>query len=303
MARIAAVAPPSLVAAPAHAGAVRASAPPVPSRADDDSLRDTAVDGAVHLDAAGHALADRDLRRLFDYFLARQGERSIAAIRDDVRAHLRDRLRLDDTAQAQLLAWFDLYVAAGQSIAAAQRTGDLRADAALARDLHQHYLGADLAQAWFGADDDYASYTAQRLALQHASNLSLAQRSERLDELDASLDSEELAGRHAATDFQIASAQSRDFDATGTAPDTRFEERAALWGDEAAMRLAALDRQEMLWTQRAADFALQREALFADTHISPAARDARLAVLLSRFSEPERRRLQALAQAGALPLH
>lgn len=296
-----AIVPPSRAAVPAHAGAVRESARPAAPRADEDSLRDTAVDGAVHLDAAGHALADRDLRRLFDYFLARQGERSIAGIRDDVRRHLRDRLRLDDTAQAQLLAWFDMYVATGQSIAAAQRTGDLRADAALARDLHRHYLGADLAQAWFGADDEYAAYTAQRLALEHAGNLSLAQRSARLDELEASLDPAELAGRHAATDFQIASAQTRDFDVDGTAPDTRFDERAALWGEDAAVRLAALDRQEMLWTQRAADFAQQRDALFADTKISAAAREARLAVLLSRFSEPERRRLQALAQAGALP--
>src|SRR5260221_12570780 len=66
-----------------------------------DSLRGTQVDGVVHLDANGQPLADRDLRRMFDYFLTRLGERDAVAIRGDLAAYLRGALHLDAAAQAR----------------------------------------------------------------------------------------------------------------------------------------------------------------------------------------------------------
>jgi lipase chaperone LimK len=267
----------------------------------EDSLRGTIVDGAVNFDASGHPLADRDLRRLFDYWLARLGERDIAQIRSGLLAHLRDVLRIDRAALAQLMTWFDLYVATGQSVAAAARTGQLDSDAVLVRALHEHYLGYELARAWFGADDDYAAYTAQRLALAHARDMSPAMRSQQLDELDASLDPAERDGRHAATAFQIAVEQTRQFSGLGADADTRYQERAAMWGDDAAMRLALLDDAQARWTSRAAAYARKRDAVLGDAALSAANRQASLDALLAGFSEPERRRLLSLAQANALP--
>jgi lipase chaperone LimK len=271
------------------------------SDAREDSLRGTVVDGAVNFDAAGHPLADRDLRRLFDYWLARLGERDIAEISADLLAHLRDVLRLDHAAQAQVMTWFDLYVATGRAVAAAPRTGQASRDAVLLRELHEHYLGNELARAWFGADDDYAAYTAQRLALEHARDMSTALRSQRLDELDASLDPVERDGRHAATDFQIAVDQTRELTATGSNVDARYEERAAMWGDAAALRLAALDDAEAAWTARAAAYARARAAVLDDATLTATSQRARLDALLAGFSEPGQRRLLSLAQAGALP--
>jgi len=277
---------------------------PLPARSfggDVDSLRGSAVDGAVNVDASGHALADRDLRRLFDYWLTRLGERALVDIRADVLTHLRDVLRLDAATQAQALVWFDLYVATGQAVAALPRSGDLAADAALVRSAHEHYLGSELARAWFGTDDDYAAYTAQRLALQRDPQTDARLRSQQLDELDASLDAAERNGRHAATDFQIAVAQTQDFDSADADGDTRFQERAALWGEAAALRLAAMDDADATWQARVQTYARARAALLADRTLSDATRAARLDALLAKFGKSEQRRLLSLAQANLLP--
>lgn len=267
----------------------------------EDSLRGTQVDGAVHRDASGLPVADRDLRRMFDYFLARLGERDEAAIRNDLFAHLRDALHLSVAAQAQVLAWFDAYVATERAATQLPRSGNLADDLAQLRALHAERLGAELARAFYGSEDDYAAYTAQRLALEHDTALSPAQREAALRELEAQLDPAQRASRDAGTDFQLAVAQTEQFAVDGADARTRHDERSALWGEAAAQRLDALDRQEAQWNARLVAYAHAREAVMADHALDAAQRDARLAALLKEFGEAERGRVLALAEAGLLP--
>lgn len=267
----------------------------------EDSLRDTAVDGAVHLDASKRPLADRDLRHLFDYFLARLGERDERAIRADLLAHLRNTLNLDAAAQAQVLDWFDAYVAVERAASALPRSGDLAADAKRLRTLHRARLGDELAQAWYGTEDDYAAYTAQRLAIEHDTVLGASEKAQRLGELEATLNPQQRESLRSSTDFQIALAQSAQLDDQAADASTRYVDRAALWGEDAATRLAALDQSEADWSDRLAGYARARASALADSALSPAAREARLAALLAGFSESERRRVLSLAQANALP--
>ena len=269
----------------------------------EDSLRGSDVDGGVTLDANGNPKADRALRRLFDYFLARIGERDAAMIRADLFAHLRDALHLDAMAQARVMDWFDRYVAVQRAAVEMARSGDLRRDAARLRDLHRGLLGDELARAWFGSEDDYAGYTAERLALAHDASLSAAAKAQRMVELESKMDPLERENYHAATDFQIASMQSQQFEAAGTDAATRYVERAALWGEDAATRLGALDQAEADWNARIAAYARARDALLANTALNASAREAQLAALLNGFSEPERRRVLSLAQANLLPRH
>jgi len=276
---------------------------PRDSVAAEDSLRDTAIDGGVSLDANGRPKADREMRRLFDYFLARTGERGPAAIRNDLWAHLRDPLHLDAAAQATVLDWFDKYVAAQHAAVGMERSGDLQVDAARLRELHRALLGDELARAWFGSDDDYADYTAERLALARDKSLSAGEKAQRMAGLEAKMDPVERENYHAATDFQIASLQSREFEASGTDAATRHAERAALWGEDAATRLAALDQAEADWSARVAAYAQARDAVLANTALGASAREAQLAALLGGFSEAEQRRVLSLVQANLLPKH
>lgn len=283
----------------AHARQAATGAPP----SYEDSLRGTAVDGTVNFDANGRPLADRDLRRLFDYFLTRLGERTPAQIRDDILAHLRDVLHLDRRALAQILDWFDAYTATERAVAELPRSGDLRKDLLQAYVLREQRLGQDLARAWYGGEDAYAAYTAERLALAHDATLSAADKAQRLAELDATLDPVERENYHAATDFQLAVAQTEEFAADGTDAATRYAERAALWGGDAATRLEQLDQTEAEWNGRVDAYAQARARVLANGALGPAAREAQLAALLGGFSEPEQRRLLSLVQADLLPHH
>ncbi len=267
----------------------------------DDSLRGTDVDGGVRLDAGGRLVADRELRRLFDYFLARLGERSPEQIRADLLAWLQTQPQLDASALAEVTRLFDRYVELQRASATLGRSSDLRADLQRLRELRERELGIELARTWFGEEQDYAEQTLTRLALVRDTSLSAQTRAQRLAELDRQQDPQQRAVREASTDFQLAVAQSEQLAATDASVQQRAQQRRELWGDEAAVRLAELDQQEASWQLRLRAYAQAREQLFADRSLAPEQREIRLERLLSDFSEAERRRVLTLAGEGLLP--
>lgn len=267
----------------------------------EDSLRGTDVDGGVRLDANGRLVADRELRRLFDYFLARLGERSPEQIRADLLAWLQTQPQLDATARAEVTRLFDRYVELQRASAALGRSSDLRADLQRLRELRKRELGIELARTWFGEEQDYAEQTLARLALASDASLDAQTRAQRLAELDRQQDPQQRAAREASTDFQLAVAQSEQLAATDASAQQRAQQRRELWGEEAAVRLAELDQQEASWQLRLSAYAQAREHLFADRGLTPQQREIRLERLLGDFSEAERRRVLTLADYGLLP--
>jgi len=267
----------------------------------EDSLRGTDVDGSVRLDANGRLVADRELRRLFDYFLARLGERTPEQIRADLLAWLQTQPQLDATARAAVTRLFDRYVELQRASAALGRSNDLRADLQRLRELRERELGVDLARAWFGEEQDYAEQTLARLALARDASLDAQTRAQRLAELDRQQDPQQRAASEASTDFQLAVAQSEQLAATDASAQQRAQQRRELWGDDAAVRLAELDQQEASWQLRLRAYAQAREQVFADRGLTPQQREIRLERLLGDFSEAERRRVLTLADEGLLP--
>lgn len=275
--------------------------PQAAAPAREDSLRGTEVDGQLRVDAAGRLVADRELRRLFDYFLARLGERSPEQIRADLLAWLQQQTALSASVRAEALQLFDRYVELQRASAALGRSGDLLADLERLRALRRRELGDELARAWFGEEEDYAALTAQRLALARDASLDPATRSARLAELDAQTDPQQREARAQSTDFQLALAQTTQMDAQQLSPAQRAQQRSELWGEAAAERLAELDQQELDWNLRLRAYARAREQLLADSGLSPAVREVKLQKLLLDFSEAERRRVLALVDEGLLP--
>lgn len=259
-----------------------------------DSLRDTAVDGALTLNAAGKAVPDRTMRRLFDYFLTRLGEREPAAIRDDLRRHLQP--RVGAAVQAQVLAWFDAYVALERESAALDTGSDLRADLERRRELRRRRLGATVAQAWYGEDERRLEHAISRQALLHDRRLTPAQRAVRLQELDAAHGLDADPTRTESDTVARAMRQSAQFEAQGAAPERRYAERQAAFGPEAAQRLAELDQRRAQWNRRVATYRAGRERVLADRGLDAAQREARLAALLAPFDARERRRIEALTR-------
>lgn len=282
---------PSAANAQASAAAPASARRPAAPAGAGDSLRDTAVDGALTLDAAGKPVVDRAMRRLFDYFLTRLGERDLAAIRNDLRRYLQP--RLGAPAQAQVLAWFDAYVALERESAALGVGSDLRADLERRRELRRRRLGAAVAQAWYGEEELRLAQTIARQALLRDHGLTPAQRAARLRELEAA---QSDATRVESDNVTLAMRQSAQFEAQGIGPERRYAEREAAFGAPAAQRLADLDQRRAHWNRRVAEYRAGRERVLADRSLDAAQRQARLTALLAPFDARERLRVEALTR-------
>jgi len=259
------------------------------------SLQGSLPDGGVRLDAGGHVMPDLALRRLFDYFLSAIGELDIDAIRALLRAHVRG--LHGERVGAEVIDWFDRYVDYQRALSAAEQglPGDAEARLAFARSLRRRHFDAATADAFFGDEEAYADYTLARLRVGRDATLDDDEKAARLRDLEAALPEAQRASLAEANTAVIAEEQSRQYEAMGIAADTRHEERAALYGAEAADRLAELDRQRAGWAQRLADYAQARDAIGADVGLSTAQRRQRIGELRRRrFDGNEARRVESL---------
>lgn len=256
-----------------------------------DALRDTQVDGAITLDAAGRPVADRAMRRLFDYFLIRIGERDLAGVRSDVQQHLRGQLA--PAALAQVMAWFDAYVSLQRESAALGATDDLQADLQRRHELRRKRLGDAMAEAWFGEEERDAAYAIARRAVLRDPALDAASRKARLATLAKEY------GRDEETDAaQLAIDVEALLDARQASASQRFAEREAMFGKDAAQRLADLDASRAQWNARIADFRARRDGILAHHGLSEAQRKEQVDALLSAFTPEERPRVLVLAGAA-----
>ena len=291
VAAAAADAPPTTTAAAVPLRDADASPPAgAPTRADpqrvlrNGSLRGTTVDGGVAVGFAGRVEPDEAMRRLFDYYLSLLGETDLDGICQLLGEDLQHR-PLDADQQAEVMALFARYVAYQQArtVLAAPAAGDLASRLAQDRALRQRLLGPALAQAFYPtADADDARLLRQ---LAHA------------DRSDPATADEQSVATVAAT----IQAQTEQLSAASITPAERHAERAASWGNAAAERLDALDRQRARWQQRLDAFAAEASALQRDASLDDAQRRVELQRLLEqRFQGPERLQAQAMWQAGLL---
>lgn len=237
------------------------------------------------------------MRRMFDYFLTRLGERDPGVIRDDLRRYLATRLAPPQATQT--LAWFDRYVALEQESAALGTSDDPSGDLRHRQVLRRLRLGEAVAAAWYAEDERLAVFALARQSLVRDRTQDPDTRAYRLMKLEQQ---HGLTGDPTRTESDtaaLAMLQSRQFAAAGTSPARRLVERTALFGTEAAQRLAALDARRDAWSARLAAYRLQRQRVLANDGLSEARRAQRLAGLLASFTPSERLRVEVLTRADA----
>ncbi len=263
------------------------------------SLRGSGVDGSARRGADGRLQHDLGLRRLFEYFLSLTGEFAPADIRRLLALHLE--ADGDAALAADALAAFDRYLGLRRELAALPPVTDLRERLETTERLQRDWFGAD-AHAMFGADNAYTRYTLDRLDLLRDRDIDEQARAARLAELDATRPPGERAAEQTSLSGLLAEEQTRQLAELGANAATRHAERSALWGEEAAERLAALDRTREAWDQRLADYAAARARLLGDASLSNEARQRALSDLRERsFEGAERVRVESLESIGALP--
>ncbi|PIA68165.1 lipase secretion chaperone [Pseudomonas sediminis] len=163
------------------------------------SLADTEVDGRLRTDAAGNLVLDLAVRDYFDYFLSAVDHSGLDAV---IEALLADAgRRLPEPALGQMVSLLGDYLDYKRaSMALMQQPLDARQQiepqaqlqalqSAFARldELRRAHFSAAAQEALFGAEQAYARYTLDSLALQQRDDLGEAQRTQMLEQLRARL--------------------------------------------------------------------------------------------------------------------
>jgi lipase chaperone LimK len=276
-----------------------AATPPTPDWP--ASLRDSTPDGAVTLDATGRVHTDLPLRRLFDYFLSAIGEMDIAGIRALLIAHVR--ALHGDAVAAQVAALFDRYVDYQRALSSVPAVPgeDLRARHERLRELRLRLLDPAMAEAFFGDEERYVDYTLDRRDLLADTRLAPADRDARLAELEERLTPGQRTQMREANAAVLVDEQNRQFDAMRMDHAQRQAEREALFGAEAAQRLAEVDVEIAAWDARVATYVRARDAIRADARLDATARERAVNDLRARsFDAAEQRRVGSLEAIGQL---
>lgn len=311
--------PPDAPTRPAAAGGSPLSAPPATverlapavtrapadslvalrARLQRSSLRGVDPDGQLRFDGAGQLQLDAGLRRMFDHFLSLTGEFTEAQIRALLLDHV-ERLVGED-AGAQVAEAFERYLAMRQELARLSLSPDLAQRLAQLQAVRRHWFGA-AAEMMFGEEDAQITHTLARQAVLQDRGLSTEERAAALAALETRRPAAAREAERAATAAVLAEEQTRQFEQLDIDAATRDAERRALWGPDAARRLAALDAERAAWKRRVTDYAAARDRLLDDPRLDSTGRERALAHLrAARFDPQERLRIEALDAIGALP--
>ncbi len=259
---------------------------PVPSQ------QGTVADGSVR-SIQGVLRTDEGLRRLFDYYLASLGERSLVA----TRAALAEQLaRTLDPAQTQsALALFDRYLGYRRALGTLSAPDKSAAgQLAAMRRLRKNYFSDAEAQGLFGNEDRYNDFTLALTALRADASLDAATRTQRIAELEAALPADLREARRAPLAHLALAAQEQALREQGGNEDELYRLRSQAVGQAGADRLADLDQRNEAWQNRIRDWHTEQARLNADPSLPPPEREAALAKYVSEhFDERERRRLAA----------
>ena len=226
------------ISAPLQRAEAAANDLAIANAAVNDSLRDTAVDGEVSLNPDGSVRLNLELRRMFDYYLARSGEMPSSALIAWIEAQFDRRYAPAVSAQLKiLLGRYRSYLRALnaevprlQLLAPRLRLQALNA-------LRIRSLGQVMADAFFASEQAWDSFTQDRLDLARDQTLTPKVRAQREQELLQRLPP------------QLAQSYSEqkilDSKLTVNLPEAatdRFAARERLFGAEAAGRFATLDQ-------------------------------------------------------------
>ncbi len=260
------------------------------------SLRGTEVDGALRVGPEGDLLLGPEILRLFDYFLTAEGEESDEVIRARILAAIRE--RAGGPAALQAAALLDKYLAyrkdAKNLDLSPERASDPEARLEAIRALRRKHFGAEAADAIFGDEEaeGLAAIAESRVAKDLA--LSPEERQAKLAALEDELPEGVREARAEALLPVRARAEESAMREEGATDEQIRAHRVETFGEEAADRLAELDKQRAAFKERVEAFRKERSRLAKSAQDDGAFRVAETALLERSFDETERLRVRAI---------
>lgn len=245
------------------------------------SLKGAELDGEISWLNDGSVRIDLALRRRFDHLLSAIGEVSVAQVRTRLANELKPVAPVAHV--TRVLEVFDRYVKYLDAAGRVQPEADLKKRLAQAHALRVEKLGEEVTRAFYADEEASDAWAIERRELIASGQAT----PEKLAELDA-----KLAPEARETAVLLDTVNDTDqFEAAGLNADERRKIREAKVGAEAAQRLGELDDQRAKWTAKFEDFKAKRKALEPIDADDQKQLDA---ILERDFSEPERRRVEAL---------
>lgn len=249
-------------------------------------------------------LAYAELRRMFDYYLSAVGEQTIEAITQQIKSELDRSMPPAQASAAKRL--LDLYLAFKRELVDLEKKPELAGTGVQAirkrflamQDLRARFFSEQETQGMFGFDDAYDMDAIARLEIDQTPGLNDAQKKAKYAALDAAMPAALREEREAPRLVIRLEEMAQAMRAKGASEDDIYRMRTKELNPEAAARLAEVDREEMAWKARIADYLNERNKLLK-THAdwSESERQQAMSQLQqSRFDENERRRLPAYEQ-------
>lgn len=269
---------------------------PVATTDGNSSLRGTAVDGEVSLNPDGSVRLNLELRRLFDYYLARAGEMPSAQLNSWIDSQLDVSYSSAVAAQLKaLLAQYRNYLRTlnAETPRLEALTPRLRLQALA--ELRSRMLGPAMADAFFANEQAWDSFTQARLELARDKSITAELRAQREQELlqTLPLELEQSYTEQKSLDNKLNVALPAN-------ESERFAARERLFGTEAAGRFAALDQNQAAFEGRVRSYLAAREKQHA---LSDAARAQLRAQYFDANEAARVAALEAIGQESALLGH
>ena len=274
------------------------------------SLKGTQVDGEIIIDENKQLVVTEGLRRLFDYFLSAIGEEDEAVIFARVESYIRH--HTPEPAASQAVAIFGKYVAYlkalpeiekryGNLQLQATKSGELDLNAVAQQkqdiaNLRQQYFDKSTITAFFGAEDDYDSYSIEMVRIDQNKQMSDAQkqaaRQDYISRLPENATKSNIIQQANISELMTRTEQMK---ARGATPEELYNMRRELVGAPAAERLAQVDQEDANFDQRFTQYETQKNLLLSQG-VDVAQAQIQINQLEQQlFDDTERKRLDGYA--------
>jgi len=253
------------------------------------------------LDADGNLIVGMEVKDLFEIYLSAMGEEELDEILLRIQNSLAQQLKSPALEQGYdaLKRFIDYKVELANLEKQAvdptlSELENIHRQKEILAAIQQEYFSPTEADALFTAEAQYDDFMLEHLTIQQNENLTLEEKLQQVEALEASLPEEVRAGRESAMAPAKVYEQAKQMKADGQSDAEIYQMRSETLGEEAATALAQLDQQRDQWQQRLDSFKSEYESIEA-SGMTIEDQEAEVNALLARdFSSTESIRVRAL---------
>lgn len=265
------------------------------------SLEGIDLNIALPLDRDGNLIVGMELKDLFELYLSAMGEEELDDILLRIQSALAQQLTTPALEQGYdaLKRFIDYKIELAnleqqQPDSNLSELDNIRQQKEILATIQQEYFSPSESDALFAEAAQYDEFMLTHLTIQQSENLTLEEKQQQIEALEASLPEEVRAGRESAMAPAKIYQQAQTMKAEGHTATEIYQMRAESLGDEAASALAQLDQQRVQWQQRVDGFKSEYESISA-SGLSQEDQKTEVNALLNRdFNATESIRVQAL---------